>query len=131
MMDDIKILVDAVAQMEGGALYVLFGFLFYKLVTFGSITAATLVLGKLFLNKTHDWLITKKTVINTQELKLDNKIISDDGNYGMVCDAFVMAQKAGSGTDREHVYLHKDGCQYLFNAVKEKVEREALKENKQ
>lgn len=125
MMDDIKLLVDAIAQMEGGALYILFAFLGYRLVIFASTTAAIVLVSKLFITKLHDWLITKKKVVHTTDVHLDKYIITTTVNYHLIEKAFNYAGAfIASRDDRAYNYLHEDGCRFIYEAVLEKIQRE-------
>lgn len=124
VIDDLKILIDAVAGMEGTVIYVLLGYIIYQLVIFGGTTGAVVAILRLFILKMHNILITRKTVIN--EISINDCVIMKNGNIDTIKQAFsLVTDRNGSYS---YKYMHMGDCEFLLQAVKEKIANDKKKE---
>jgi len=119
VIDDLKILIDAVAGMEGTVIYVLVGYILYQLLLFAGTTGAVVAILRLFIIKVHNVLITKKTVVN--EVKLDDYVLSTDDNHGKIIQAFGLITSRG---DYRSSIMHSGDCSFLLDAVNEKIKND-------
>lgn len=125
VIDDLKILIDAVAGMEGTVIYVLIGYIIYQLAIFAGTTGAIVAILRLFILKVHNVLITKKNETIVNEIKLDGHICTTDDNVAKIHQAFSLIKK------RNGIYgstLYSPDCTFLLNAVEEKIENDKKKE---
>ena len=124
VIDDLKILIDAVAGMEGTVIYVLLGYIIYQLVIFGGTTGAVVAILRLLILKVHNVLITRKTVYN--EVSIDDCVIMSDGNIDTIKQAFSLARNREGNLS--YNYMHSSDCRFLLEAVKEKIANDEEKE---
>lgn len=126
VIDDLKILIDAVAELEGAAIYLIIAFFGYRLIVFGATTAAIVKVLTLFITKSHDWLTTKKVVNEEVVVKLDGEIIAKGDAVDILKQAISLAKTAKQNYSDK--YLHNQGCKFVFDAVRDKLAKEAKDE---
>lgn len=70
-MDELKILIETVANLPNLTVWVLVGFLSYKIVVVGSIYSVI----RLLIEKTHNWL-TKPTAFTFSDITVDARTMT-------------------------------------------------------
>lgn len=127
-MEELKLLIGMVADLPSMALWVLIGFLLYKLAVIGSIYGVI----KLFIDKTHDWLITRKTQpTQVREIQLQDvfngiTITSDDTMKKLLVQ---IRRLAGKNVRLGSDYIHSCSVQWLREAIDEKERSEIKNES--
>jgi len=79
MIDELKVLLEMLGNVDNIALYVLGGFALYKLVVYLSGVGAAVMLTKLFINKCHSAYLKPQYV--SKSVNLDGIFITHDGTY--------------------------------------------------
>lgn len=74
-MEEIKVILEMVASLPNAAMWVLVGFLFYKL----SLMASTVALLRLFIIRGFDWLGKPRCI----EMTLDSVCLTKDVEMGL------------------------------------------------
>lgn len=100
-MDELKLLIEMVANLPALATWVLVGFLCYKITIIGSIYGVM----RLFIIKLHDWLVTPKQV----QMKLGMKVF--DEATAEALNAQIARLNSGS------TYIHMSDVQKLREAI--------------
>jgi len=112
-MELLKLLGTLGSYTLAVAITAIIGFLAFKVTQLVSI----LLLLKYCVTKLHDWLITKKTVINTIDktvvFKMDNKIIT----YGDNDNADRFIKLLGRVSVGNSVYIHASDLDRLEKAI--------------
>lgn len=111
-MDELKVLIEMLAGLPHTVLWVLVGYLIYKLVLLGSIYGVL----RLLIEKAHDWLTRPKVV------QWDLEGISIDPGVGREL-MFQLRRLGGVGLK----YLHASDVQRLRTAVDMLLEQEGVK----
>lgn len=117
-MDELKLLIDMVANLPQMALWVLCGFLAYKLAVIGSIYGVI----HFTVDKLHDYLIKRRTEYKEVRALVD----------GMCINAAIeplMAQLhrlKGRRTGISSTYIHKNSVDWLREAIDEKEIRDTF-----
>lgn len=106
-MDELKLLIDMVAHLPQMALWVLIGFLAYKLAVIGSIYGVI----RLLIVKGHDWLTRPREVT----LKLGVRAIDEATAEALNAQ---VARVCGSG-----LYYHMSDVQKLREAIDAKLKQ--------
>lgn len=108
-MEEIKLLVEAVAKLPNAALWVLLGYLVYKLAVIGSIYG----LIRFAIDKAHSWL-TKPTVVLYQ-WKEGIQPISQETKASIIFSLEKL--KAHTALNKSYDYCSKDYAVALDTAV--------------
>ena len=106
-MEELKILVEMVSNLPTMAVWVLCGYLIYKVAIIGSVYG----LIRFFIEKTHSWLTTEKTV----KWNLDGISINNVVKHRLVNQL----QRIKSTT-----YLHNSDIDILENALNEYLSKQ-------
>jgi hypothetical protein len=120
-MEELKLLIGMVADLPQMALWVLIGFLIYKLAVIGSIYGVI----HAAINKAHDYAIKRKELpaVN-QEIHLEDILngitISSDNTMQQLIRQIKRA--AGKGVGIESQYLHRQSVEWLRQAIDMKEE---------
>lgn len=124
MIDELKMILDAIGDLSGVALWVVGGFLIYKLVMYLSTAGAMVYVSKLLIIKLHDVAITRKTK-GPRDITSDIRsiCISSDGTDERMLDLLRRIKAKNNGNHSS--YIHDTGFEWLEAAVNEKEEREA------
>lgn len=112
-MEELKILVDMVAGLPAMAIWVLLGYLVYKLVVVGSIYGLT----RFVVAKLHDYLVKRGTGELDVRMKLDGDIISGSKDVFL---AQIHRCKRATGS-----YIHGSDVDWLRCAIDDKIEKDA------
>lgn len=124
MAEELKQLIDVVSDLPGAALWVLFGFALYKLVTYLSVTGSITYIIKLAIQKAHD-AYSNPPKPAPKLVSVSDKFITSDGTY----DEFLsvihqLTVERSKNEDYTYTYLHKADVFWLRSAILEKAERE-------
>jgi uncharacterized membrane protein YhiD involved in acid resistance len=119
-MEDIKFLIDAVANLPTLAVWVLCGYLVYKVAVVGSVYGVIRFgLGQLF-----GWLNTRKLTVEHKEIRamLDGLCIHDQPER-LIAQLYRLR---GKGVRIETSYIHRQDVDWLREAIdaKEALERD-------
>ena len=120
-MEELKLLIQMVADLPHAALWVIAGVLIYKVSIIGSIYGVI----RLAIIKLHDWLTTPKHELRKVTVEMEGQIrgmtITDKA------DAFIsqLNRLRGKGLNIDSQYCHKQSVDWLRQAIDEKEAREA------
>lgn len=115
-MEELKLLIEMVAKLPNTALWVLLGYLVYKLAIVGSWYG----LARFFIDKLHSWL-TKRDV--DVRLLLDGQTITG-AKEGLLAQ-LERVRQVGYSTG----YIHKSHIDWLREAIDDKLEKEKKNAN--
>lgn len=116
-MEELKLLVQMVADLPSMALWVIAFFFIYKVAVVGSIYGVI----RFFIEKTHSWLTTPKDKTVNLRLMLDG--ISIDGSTeALIAQLHRLHSKHGLS------YIHGSHVQWLKEAIDAKEAEELAKE---
>ena len=120
-MEELKLLVEMVANLPGMALWVIALFFFYKLFIVGSIYGVI----RLGINQLHSWLVTRKArEVEYKEIRpmLDGMCIKAE------TDSFIaqLHRLRGKGVSCGNSYIHKQSVEWLRQAIDAKIEAEKV-----
>lgn len=120
MINELKLIVDAIAGLPAIMVWVLLGYLVYKLAVVGSIYA----LIRFCIEKAHHAYTTRHQ-IKTVELRatINSMCICADGsNDALVAELYRLR---GKGTEIPSMYIHRQSVVWLREAIdaKEQIER--------
>ena len=119
-MDELKTLIEAVAGLPTLTLWVLVGYLVYKLAIVGSWFA----IARVCVDKLHNWLITPKTELVQRQDVLKYLVIEN-------CFESLMVQLhriRNKGVNNNSDYIHSSDVNWLRDAIDEKEAKD--RENK-
>lgn len=109
-MEELKMLIDMVSKLPNTALWVLAGYLVYKLAVVGSIFG----LARFFIDRLHSWL-TKRDV--DVRLMLDGECIT--GARGALATQLHRIKRSTG------VYVHSSDVDWLREAIDDKIAKES------
>ena len=112
-MDELKLLIEMVANLPTLAVWVLVGYLVYKVVVIGSIYG----LARFAIDKLHNWLTDPKRKTVDFDILIDGEIIT--GNKEAL-KAQVRRIKRETG-----VYIHASYVDWLRYAIDDRLAKEA------
>jgi hypothetical protein len=112
-MEELKVLVGMVAELPAMAIWVLLGYLTYKLAILGSIYG----LIRFVVTKLHDYLIKRGAGELDLRMRLDGEIISGSLDIFL---AQVRRCKRATGS-----YIHGTDVDWLRSAIDDKIEKDA------
>ena len=126
MIEALKELAGMMKDLPNMAIWILGGFLFYKLFIAGSIVGAITMVSKLLINRVHDFKTKPSTV--TREVSIDGRFITLDGTYDRFCRLLgTLTGMTTTGISMQ--YIHNSDVEWLEDAVKEKKERDKSPRN--
>lgn len=121
-MDELKLLIEMVANLPTLAVWVLVGYLIYKIAVIGSIYG----LIRFGIDKLHDWLANKDArKIERVNIRghLDGMCITSSGAHeGLIAQ---ISRVRGKGLRIESQYIHTVSVEWLRDAITEKEAKDA------
>lgn len=121
-MEELKLLIEMVADLPQMALWVLVGFFVYKVVIVGSIFGVL----RLLIVKLHSWLTTPKEELVTKNVTSQLERITISGAFEPLLTQ--LERLIGIRTRIDTSYIHERDVQWLREAITEKMEREKQEE---
>lgn len=120
-MEELKILVGMVAGLPNTAIWVLAGYLLYKVVVIGSIYGVV----RFGIEKLHNWLVTRKTIppeVKTIEVwaMLDSLCIKTEPDRLIA----QLHRLRGRGTGIQSDYIHRQSVDWLREAIDDKIAKD-------
>lgn len=126
-MQELKLLVEMVANLPSMALWVIAFFFIYKVAIIGSVYGVIrFVAGRMF-----DWLQAKKTApVEMKEIRplIDGMCISSDGVGNALIAQIYRLRGRGLGITSE--YIHKQSVEWLREAIDAKIAEDEAKSTK-
>lgn len=125
-MEELKLLISMVSDLPQMALWVLIGYLLYKLAIVGSIFGVI----KLAIDKLHDYKVTQKTLppvkqpIVLEDL-LNGICISSDNTRQLLIAQLRRIGGKGLGYKSDSQYIHERTVGWLREAIDDKINKEA------
>ena len=118
-MEELKSLIQMINGLPNAAIWVLGGYLFFKLAIIGSVYQVI----ALFITKAHDYLVTKKArEVEYKEIRpmLDGMCIK------AATEALVsqIHRLRGKGTGISSDYIHAQGVEWLRQAIDDKMDKD-------
>lgn len=122
-MEDLKLLLEMLSHLPNAALWVLSGYLLYKVVVVGSVYGVVRFgIGRLF-----DWLQAKKAApVEYKEIRpmLDGMCIRASTEM-LIAQLYRLR---GRGLSIQSEYIHEKSVDWLREAIDEKIARESQQE---
>jgi len=121
-MEELKLLIEAVAGLPTLTLWVLVGFLIYKLAVIGSVYG-TIRYG---IEKFVQWKTTPKHMLEDKTDMVKNIAITHDGTFDALVEQ--LRRLIGKGFDNNRIgtrYIHGQSVDWLREAITEKELRDA------
>lgn len=115
-MEELKILIEMVSDLPQMAIWVLVLFFCYKTVVIGSVFG----LVRLFIVKSHSWLITPKTDLKIVKVAYDVDGIHIMGGIGGLAGQLRRVPGCSSG-------LHSGELDWLADAISDKLKKDREK----
>jgi len=138
-MESLRELMELVKDLPGMTLWILGGFLFYKLAITGSVIGALTAVSKLLINKVHD--IKSRPVINEELIDVDGYFITGSKqNFLRLIERVCVYRKDLEKESRYTRYsslgvgkqfLHAHDIEWVEEAIKEKMEKDKLQKEQQ
>lgn len=123
-MQELKLLVEMVANLPSMALWVIAFFFVYKVAIIGSVYGVIrFVAGRMF-----DWLQAKKTApFETKEIRplIDGMCISSDGVSNALIAQIYRLRGRGLGFTSD--YIHRQSVEWLREAIDAKIAEDEAK----
>lgn len=122
MLDELKLLIEAIAGLPSLMIWVLVGFLAYKLAVVGSIYGVI----RFVADHLFDYLKTKKTrEVEYKEIRpmLDGICIKAETERLIA----QLHRIRGKGLNIQSDYIHSSSVDWLRDAIDKKIEAEATK----
>jgi hypothetical protein len=114
-MEELKLLIEAVAGLPTLTLWVLLGYLIYKLAVIGSVYGVV----RFGIEKIHDWLTSRHKVKDVRPM-IDRVCIT-----GCADQLITLIQSLANVSTRAKTgYVHSSDVEWLEAAVREKKVRE-------
>lgn len=126
-MDELKLLIEAVAGLPTLTLWVLVGFLIYKLAMIGSVYGVI----RFGIEKFVQWKTTPKHDLIQSTHLVKNMSITSDGTFEALLAQ--LSRLVGKGFNNDIVgsrFIHGQSVDWLREAITEKELREAEKKAK-
>lgn len=118
-MEELKMLLELVAQLPQTALWVLIGFWAYKVMIVGSVFGVI----KLAIERGHSWAVTRKIKYEEVRPMLDGVCIT-----GTKPALMAQLNRLIGISSKVGVYIHDCDVAWLRAAIDEKIERDSKKE---
>lgn len=117
-MDELKVLVDMVANLPAMAIWVLVCFFVYKVVYIGSVYGVI----RFVSEKLFDWLKTQKTEYKEIRPMLDGLVIEGSVDYLIA----QLQRVAGKNAGIKSKYIHQSSVAWLRQAIDDKEEKDRV-----
>ena len=128
-MDELKLLIEAVAGLPTITLWVLVGYLAYKLAVIGSIYGVI----RFGIEKFVEWRTTPNREVVDRTSKVKDLSITTDGTFESLIAQ--LGRVVGKGGYSDTHYIHGCAVDWLREAITEKelrdAEKKALKDAKE
>lgn len=129
MIEELKMLIEALAHLPDLALWVAIGFLMYKLAIIGSVFGVI----HFAIEKAHHYFITRKTVLPiSQEINLRDRLngisITSDETISELLEQ--IRRIRGKNVYQGSTYIHLSSVDWLRQAINAKEKEDIEKENK-
>lgn len=121
-MDEISKLIELIKELPDVALYILAGFLIYKMFILGSVTTAIYKAITLAITKWHDYAKAKEERPFKKDLTLEINGLLIRSTEPMFMEQ--IKRLVGLTTQIGSDYIHKSDIIWLEEAITEKMERE-------
>jgi len=115
-MDELKLLIEMVANLPTLAVWVLVGYLVYKIVVIGSIYG----LIRYGIEKLHSWLTKPK-----HELIEIRPLVNGTTMSGSVDALMAQLQRVIGRSSKSVVYIHGEDVDWLRHAIDDRIEKDA------
>lgn len=122
MIEALKELTIMLKDVPDMAIWILGGFLFYKLFVLGSIVGSITAVVRLAIIKWHDYSTKPKPPVEEIH-SIDGYFIGGRKTYGRLL-ALLSGIKNTSDPDGDLTYIHVSDIDFVMEAVKEKKEKE-------
>jgi hypothetical protein len=123
-MEELKLLIEAVAGLPTITLWVLVGYLIYKLAVIGSVYGVI----RFGIEKFVQWKTTPKQILEDKTHVVKNLSITTDGTFDNLISQ--LSRLRGKGLSISSQYIHGASVDWLREAITEKELREAEKQYK-
>lgn len=117
-MEELKMLVEMVAKLPNAALWVLAGYLVYKLAVIGSWFG----LARFFIDKLHSWLTKPKYEMVEAKVLLNGHVIS-----GTMPELLSQIERIKGRRSTSSVYVFDRDVDWLREAIDDKIAKDAAK----
>lgn len=125
-MEELKMLVEMLAETPKAVLWVAAGFMVYKLAVMGSIVGSLLAAFKLAVTKYHDYKTTPQTELVRKDSVIRSLVISAEFDY--LVDQLERLKSVRSFSSsryqestRRHNYIHDSDIDWLREAIDAKL----------
>jgi hypothetical protein len=128
MIEELKLILDAIGDLTGVALWVVAGFLAFKLITYLATTGAVVILVRLGIVKAHDIfsrMSGRVKVVRVRSSARDICIRHDGTDDRLIAVLHRLRRRPGSSATG---FLHSSDVDWLSDAVAEKMKRENVPE---
>lgn len=127
-MDELKLLIEMVSNLPSLAVWVLVGYLVYKVAVVGSIYGVL----RFGIEKAHDYLVKRKTIppeVRTVEIR---PMLEGIAIPGLPVDAlmFQLRRVIGKNLGIRSDYIHGQSVDWLREAIDDKIAKDAAAEKK-
>ncbi len=109
-MEELKSLIEILKDMPEMVIWLVAFYFFFKVVVVGSVYGVL----KLLITKAHDAIIAKKTIINEQNIYLQDHVISHTGRAPEMLLELIHRMKQTTGT-----YIHESDIQRVMEVLDE------------
>jgi len=124
-MDELKLLIEAVAGLPTITLWVLVGYLVYKLAVIGSVYGVI----RYGIEKFVEWRTTPNREVVEKTYKVKDLSITTDGTFEALMAQ--LGRVVGKGGYSNTPYIHRCAVDWLREAITEKELRDSEKKAKQ
>ena len=122
-MEELKLLIEMVANLPAMAMWVLLGFFAYKVIVVGSIYGVI----RYTVEKLHSYLVTRKVEYKEIRPLLDGMCIRTQTDH-LISQ---IRRIRGRGVNIDSEYIHEQSVEWLREAIDAKIEADKLKPVKQ
>lgn len=123
-MDELKLLIEMVANLPGLALWVLVIFFAYKVIVVGSIYGVI----RFGIEKLHSWLTTPRSKIVTVDIQgeIERVCITKQGAHTGLLTQLDRIRGVSTGS----AYIHESDVRWLRDAIDAKLHADSLAKQK-
>ena len=122
-MEELKLLIEMVANLPAMAMWVLLGFFAYKVIVVGSIYGVI----RYTVEKLHSYLVTRKVEYKEIRPLLDGMCMGTQTDH-LISQ---IRRIRGRGVNIDSEYIHEQSVEWLREAIDAKIEADKLKPVKQ